>query len=134
MTMTADMLIHESPSNCGRPSSPAPATAAPLLRPPRIDDPRRWPASVEAEAVGHGGGLDPGSDAELGEDVGDVDAGGLGADEQRLGDLAVAAPGRHQGQDLGLARGMEGCWRVGIGNQGSPDARRPRPVRRSADG
>jgi hypothetical protein len=31
-----------------------------------------------------------------------VDAGGLGADEQLLGDLAVAAPGRHQRQDLGL--------------------------------
>jgi hypothetical protein len=33
-----------------------------------------------------------------------VHADGLGADEQRLGDLAVAAPGRHQGEHLGLAR------------------------------
>ncbi|MFE0642160.1 DUF6191 domain-containing protein [Streptomyces sp. NPDC058877] len=32
----------------------------------------------EAEAVGQGGGLAPAGDAELGEDVGDVDAGGLG--------------------------------------------------------
>ena len=51
------------------------------------------------------GGLDPGVDLELGEDVGDVDAGGLGADEQRLGDLVVAAAGRDQGQHLGLAWG-----------------------------
>jgi hypothetical protein len=53
--------------------------------------------------VGDGGGLDPGVDAELGEDVGDVDAGRLAADEQRLGDLAVAAAGRDQCQYLGLA-------------------------------
>jgi hypothetical protein len=51
-------------------------------------------ASVEAEAVGDRSGLDPAGDAELGKQVGDVDAGGLGADEQRLGDLAVAASGR----------------------------------------
>src|SRR5215216_7229453 len=62
-------------------------------------------ALVQAEAVGDRGGLHPPGDAELGQDVGDVHAGGLGADEQRLGDLAVAAPGRHQRQHLGLARG-----------------------------
>ncbi|WSV44185.1 DUF6191 domain-containing protein [Streptomyces sp. NBC_01077] len=32
----------------------------------------------EVEAVGQGGGLSPAGDAELGEDVGDVDAGRLG--------------------------------------------------------
>jgi hypothetical protein len=56
--------------------------------------------------MGDRGGLDPGGDAQFGEDVGDVDAGGLGADEQRLGDLAVAAAGRHQREDFGLARGQ----------------------------
>jgi len=40
------------------------------------------------------------------EDVGDVDAGGFGADEQRLGDLAVAAPGRDQREHLALAPGQ----------------------------
>jgi hypothetical protein len=55
--------------------------------------------------VGDGGGLDPGGDAELGQDVGDVDAGRLGADEQRLSDLAVAGAGRDQRQDLSLTRG-----------------------------
>ncbi|MER6096807.1 DUF6191 domain-containing protein [Streptomyces sp. NPDC001728] len=34
-------------------------------------------AVEEVEAVGQGGGLAPAGDAELGEDVGDVDAGGL---------------------------------------------------------
>src|SRR5262249_15101578 len=57
----------------------------------RSDDRAALAGLVEAEAVGDRGGLDPGVNVELGEDVGDVDAGGLGADEQHLGDLAVAA-------------------------------------------
>src|SRR6266511_1394455 len=50
---------------------------------------------VEAEAVGGGGRLGAAVDAQLGEDVADVDAGRLAADEQRLGDLAVGAARRH---------------------------------------
>jgi predicted ferric reductase len=51
---------------------------------------------VQAEAVGGGGRLGAAVDAQLGEDVADVDAGRLAADEQRLGDLAVGAARRHQ--------------------------------------
>ena len=43
-------------------------------------------------------------DAELGEDVGDVGAGGAGADEERLGDLAVGPALGQQPQHLPLAR------------------------------
>src|SRR5262249_58656645 len=76
----------------------------------------RWPASVQAEAVGDRSGFHPAGGAQLGEDAGDVDAGGLGADEQRLGDLAVAAPGRDEGERLALAPGQaqrRGGWRAG---------------------
>src|SRR5215472_4010420 len=73
-------LLPVAPPGCG--GRPAAATA------------RRWPASVQAQAVGDRSGLDPAVGAQFGEDVGDVDAGGLGADEQCLGDLAVAAPRR----------------------------------------
>src|SRR5215471_13228315 len=66
----------------------------------------RWPASVQAEAVGDRSGFHPAGGAQLGKDAGDVDAGGLGADEQCLGDLAVAAPGRDQREHLGLALGQ----------------------------
>jgi hypothetical protein len=55
--------------------------------------PRRW-------------AIDPAGDAELGEDVGDVYAGGLGPDEQRLGDLAVAAAVGDQGKRLPVPRGQ----------------------------
>ena len=43
--------------------------------------------------------------AELGEDVGDVEAGRLLGDEQRLADLPVRPPLGDEGEDLGLARG-----------------------------
>ena len=59
----------------------------------------------QARVVGDRGGLDPAGDAELGQDVGDVHAGRLGADEQRLGDLTVAAALGHQPQHLQLAGG-----------------------------
>ena len=66
--------------------------------PERVDD------SGEAVSDGPGGGLDPRFDAEFGEDVGDVRGGGALGDEQRRGDLAVGAPGRHQPQHLQLPR------------------------------
>lgn len=65
---------------------------------------RRGGGSDEAVADGVGGGLGPAPDAELGEEVGDVGAGGVGADEERRGDLAVGVAGRQQTQDVQLAR------------------------------
>jgi hypothetical protein len=53
--------------------------------------------------VRDGGGFDPVLDLELGEDVGDVDAGGLDADHQQGGDLAVAVAPGDEAKDLGLA-------------------------------
>src|SRR5262249_50689996 len=76
---------------------------------------RRWPALVEAEAVGDGGGLDPGVNVELGEDVGDVDAGGFWADEQCLGDLAGGGPRRGPG---GAPRPAAGQAPLGGGGPG----------------
>ena len=75
----------------------------------------------EPAAVGDGGGLAAAGHAELGQDVGDVDAGGPGADEQRLGDLGVRAAVGDQGEHLAFAggqlvrvgrlcgRGLRGC-------------------------
>jgi hypothetical protein len=90
----------------------------------------------DPEPVGDGGRLDPVADAELAEDVGDVHGGRLGADEQRLGDLGVGPPERHQRQHLLLAggeaeaverRGGSGVRRRGSGSR----SRRPRRARAS---
>src|SRR4029450_11102182 len=59
----------------------------------------------QSEAVRGGGGLDPAGHLELAEDVGDVDAGGLGADEQCLADLAVGPAVGNQREDLAFAGG-----------------------------
>ena len=59
--------------------------------------------SRRAQAVSDRRGLATAGHAQLGQDVRDVDAGRLRADEQLVGDLAVRAPGRHQGQHLALA-------------------------------
>jgi len=66
-----------------------------------------WPGLLagDAQPVGDGGGLDAAADTQLGEDVGDVHAGRLGADEQLPGDLRVGAAGRDEHQDLALAVG-----------------------------
>jgi hypothetical protein len=56
------------------------------------------------ETVGDRGGLDPVLDLELGQDVGDVDAGGLDTNHQLLGDLAVGVAAGDKAEDLGLAR------------------------------
>ena len=44
---------------------------------------------VEAESVGDRGSFPAAGDPELGEDPRDMEAGGLGGDEQRLADLPV---------------------------------------------
>ena len=56
------------------------------------------------EAVRDRGGFDPVLGVELSQDVRDVDAGGLDADHQRGGDLAVGVAAGDQAEDLGLAR------------------------------
>jgi hypothetical protein len=56
------------------------------------------------ETVRDRGGLDPVAGVELGQDVGDVDAGGLDANHQLLGDLAVGVAAGDKAEDLGLAR------------------------------
>jgi hypothetical protein len=60
---------------------------------------------VQAQAVSNRGRLATAGHAELGEDVGDVEAGGLLGDEQRLADLPVRPALSDQGKNLGLARG-----------------------------
>ncbi len=59
-----------------------------------------------AHAVRDLGGLGAVGHAELAEDVGDVQARGLGADEQPLGDLPVRQPLADQLEHLGLAGGQ----------------------------
>src|SRR5689334_11206657 len=59
----------------------------------------------EAEAVRLGGCLAAAGHAQLAQDVGHVDTGRLGRDEQLAGDLPVAAPGRDQTEHLELAFG-----------------------------
>ena len=60
----------------------------------------------DAEPMGDRGRRHPIGDAELAENVGDVQCGGIRADEKRLGDLMVGQTPRHQGQNL-LLRGCE---------------------------
>src|ERR1700733_35365 len=63
---------------------------------------------AQAFTVGDGGGLGSARRAQLAEDVGDVDAGRLGGDEQLGADLAVGhAPGE-QPQHLELSVGQAG--------------------------
>ena len=75
---------------------------------PRSRRPRRSarrPSRRRPRPVGDLGGLRAVGHAELGEDVGHVQARGLGADEQALGDLPVRQPLADQLEHLGLARG-----------------------------
>ena len=60
----------------------------------------------DAEPMGDRGRRHSIDDAELAENVGDVQCGGLRADEKRLGDLTVGQTPRHQGQNL-LLTGCE---------------------------
>ena len=93
-------------------SRPYAATPAPRFLP--WSELRRWsrrsPATVRdlspaAVAAGDGGRFGAAGGAELAEDVGDVDAHRLGADEELPADLAVAPSVGDQRQDLPLARG-----------------------------
>jgi hypothetical protein len=72
---------------------------------------------------------------ELGQDVGHVHAGRLGADEQGVADLAVTAALGHQGQHLELAGGQAelGPGRR-LGRRGRPVPVRGRPVRPGGGG
>jgi hypothetical protein len=56
----------------------------------------------QLEAVGGRGGFTAASDAKLGEDPGHVNAGGLHADDQLTGDLAVGSPFGDEPQNLRL--------------------------------
>jgi hypothetical protein len=110
----------------------------PRPTPPGHTRPRSWcrdrPSSRrEAEAVGDRPGLGPVAHAELGQDVGDVDAGCLVADVEGLGDLVVGASVRDQRQDLQLPWGeaqlVGGRWRrwgcglgVGVWTEGDAGA------------
>src|SRR5215469_18573547 len=96
-------------------------------------------ALQQAGPLGEGGGLDPVGHAELAQDGGDVDAGGLGADVQLGADLGVGAPGRQQLQDGQLTAG-EPVARAHIGRgcgfRGSARRRWQRdagPLRQCAD-
>lgn len=55
--------------------------------------------------VGESGCLDPARDAELGQDVRHVDAGGLRADEQEIPYLGVGPALRDEAKDLQLQTG-----------------------------
>ena len=68
---------------------------------------------VEVESVGNRGCLTAAGDPELGEDPRDVDAGGLGGNEQRLADLPVRPALGDQGEHLNLSPGQakRGSWR-----------------------
>ena len=62
--------------------------------------------SYEGESAGDRGGLRAASRPELAQDVRDVDARRLFADEERLRDLPVGSPRRHELQNLAFPRGQ----------------------------
>ena len=66
----------------------------------------------QAQTDGGGGCLDPVADGELAQDVGDVDAGGLRADERLLPDLPVGVAGGEQLQHGDFAVGE--AMRMGL--------------------
>jgi hypothetical protein len=67
-----------------------------------------WLASARRGSLGFGGGFDAIADVEFSKDVGDVDAGGFGGDEQGLGDLAVGVSLGEEGEDALLPLGQPG--------------------------
>src|SRR5579859_6702342 len=75
---------------------------------------------LEAFSVVDGGFYGEVGDGELGEDVGDVHAGGLGRDEQLGADLAVGLAPGEQPEHVALAVGQRfGQIRAGRGGRGS---------------
>ena len=59
---------------------------------------------IEPDAVCERSRLAPRADTELREDVADVDAGRLSADEQDVGDLLIRPAIGHESKNLELAR------------------------------
>src|ERR1700750_3464386 len=66
----------------------------------------RSPGWWRGEAGDGRGGLEAGGGPEFAQDVRDVDADGLDADDERRGDLAVGVAAGEEVQDLRLARGQ----------------------------
>src|SRR6478735_1901388 len=66
----------------------------------------RLPGWWRGEAGDGRGGLEPVGCPEFAQDVRDMDADGLDADDERRGDLAVGVAAREEVQDLRLARGQ----------------------------
>ena len=64
--------------------------------------------SEQPEASSHGGGVAPILDAELAEDVGDMELDGARADVQLLGDLGIRVALTEKVEHLPLARGEIG--------------------------
>ena len=73
--------------------------------------------------MGDRGRFNATGDPQLGQDTRDVDAGGLGGDEQRLADLPVGPALGDQGEHLGLAfrEAERGGWRGRLRRRGSVD-------------
>ena len=115
------------------------SSAAPQRRqaPVRVT-PRRAARSVDqAASTGDRGRLGAAGGAQLAEDVGDVDAHRLGADEELLADLTVGPAGRDELEDLGLPRCEQVGARLVAGRRRADrpellDQRLSRPVRRAA--
>ena len=84
----------------------------------------------EAQAMGDARGLGPARRIELAEDVPDVDADRVLADEQAVGNLAIGQPGGDEREVLELVAAGGGS--IGSGVAGSPDAR-SRRARRLSD-
>src|ERR1700728_3505315 len=74
-------------------------------RPARASGPRYLPRSSGLFGARDGRCLGPRRGAQLGEDVGNVNAGGLLADEEFLADLPVGQAAGHQAQDLAFPWG-----------------------------
>src|SRR6266496_2737861 len=81
----------------------------------------RLPGGWRGEAVGGRGCLEPVRRPELAQDVRDVDAGRLDADDERRGDLAVGVAAGDQGAELGEV-GLHELFRV---RHGLPQHERP---------
>ena len=109
-------------------------TAQPLRPKVRYSTPSTsvgLPGEWRGEAVGDRGRLEPVRRAELAQDVRDVDAGRLDADDERRGDLAVRVAAGDEGQDLRLAwRQAEDLLQALLPRRGTrPAAARDRAAR-----
>jgi predicted dehydrogenase len=101
--------------------APFPTTAANAVGTMRlIDDVYRAAGlppratALQAFAVGYRGGFGAAGGAQLGEDVGDVHAGGLRGDEQLRADLAVGQAAGEQAEHLAFTVGQGGGHTAGV--------------------